>query len=149
MLEEHDITDKPTFTYHVLDVDCPSCANSVQNAVRTTKGVKDARLVYATATLEVVMEPGADENTVKRAVLATVRSCGEDLELSDKEKEELEEEGLRFADIDEDDDIQDSKPAMSNYKYRTLSSDGPTGSLKYEDIDGELSDPDDPEDPMV
>lgn len=66
-----------------------------------------------------------------------------------EEKEELEEEGLRFADIDEDDDIEDSKPAMSNYKYRTLSSDGPTGSLKYEDIDGELSDPDDPEDPMV
>lgn len=90
MLEEHDITDRPTFTYHVLDVDCPSCANNVQNAVRTTKGVKDARLVYATATLEVVMEPGADENTVKRAVLETVRSCGEDLELSDREKEELE-----------------------------------------------------------
>ena len=66
-----------------------------------------------------------------------------------EEKEELEEEGLRFADIDEDDDIEDSKPAMSNYKYRTLSSDGPTASLKYEDIDGELSDPDDPEDPMV
>lgn len=66
-----------------------------------------------------------------------------------EEKEELEEEGLRFADIDEDDDIEDSKPAMSNYRYRTLSSDGPTGSLKYEDIDGELSDPDDPEDPMV
>ena len=65
-----------------------------------------------------------------------------------EEKEELEEEGLRFADIDEDDDIEDSKPAMSNYKYRTLSSNGPTGSLKYEDIDGELSDPDDPEDPM-
>lgn len=66
-----------------------------------------------------------------------------------EEKEELEEEGLRFADIDEDDDIEDSKPAMSNYKYRTLSSDGPTASLKYEDIDGKLSDPDDPEDPMV
>lgn len=66
-----------------------------------------------------------------------------------EEKEELEEEGLRFADIDEDDDIEDSKPAMSNYKYRTLPSDGPTASLKYEDIDGELSDPDDPEDPMV
>lgn len=66
-----------------------------------------------------------------------------------EEKEELEEEGLRFADIDEDDDIEDSKPAMSNYKYRTLPSDGPTSSLKYEDIDGELSDPDDPEDPMV
>ncbi len=66
-----------------------------------------------------------------------------------EEKEELEEEGLRFADIDEDDDIEDSKPAMSNYKYKTLSSDGPTASLKYEDIDGELSDPDDPEDPMV
>jgi hypothetical protein len=66
-----------------------------------------------------------------------------------EEKEELEEEGLRFADIDEDDDAEENKPVMSNYKYRTLSSDGPTASLKYEDIDGELSDPDDPEDPMV
>ena len=66
-----------------------------------------------------------------------------------EEREELEEEGLRFADIDEDDDAEENKPVMSNYKYRTLSSDGPTASLKYEDIDGELSDPDDPEDPMV
>ncbi len=65
-----------------------------------------------------------------------------------EEREELEEEGLRFADIDEDDE-EESRPAMTNYKYRTLSSDGPTASLKYEDIDGELSDPDDPEDPMV
>ena len=63
-----------------------------------------------------------------------------------EEKEELEEETLRFADIDEDDDLEASKPAMSNYK-KSLSSDSPTSSLKYEDIDG-LTDADDPEDPM-
>mgnify|MGYP002626625839 CR=1 FL=1 len=92
-----ELSSEPTFTYHVLDVDCPNCALNVQNAVRSLKSVSDARLVYATATLDVVMAPDADLNACKREVLQTVRSCGEDLELSDAEREELEAERSWFA----------------------------------------------------
>ena len=92
-----ELSSEPTFSYHVLDVDCPNCALNVQNAVRSLKSVEDVRLVYATATLDVVMAPDADLNTCKREVLATVRSCGEDLELSDAEREELEADRSWFA----------------------------------------------------
>lgn len=80
-----------------MGVDCPSCALSVQNAVRTLGCVQDARLVYATATLEVIASPDADLFECKRQVLSTVRSCGEDLELGEDERQELEAERSWFA----------------------------------------------------
>ena len=80
----------PDFAYHVLGIDCPHCAKSCENAVRTLQTVEDARLVYATATLEVVKKPEATSRECRREVLETVRSCGQDLELSDEEREELE-----------------------------------------------------------
>ena len=64
-----------------------------------------------------------------------------------EEKAELEESGLRFADIDEDDAPDDHRSNASNYKYKTLSSDGPTAPLMYEDVDG-FTEADDPEDPF-
>ena len=51
--------------------------------------MEDACLVYATATLEVVCKEDEPVTECKREVLKTVRSCGEDLELSDEEKEQL------------------------------------------------------------
>ena len=87
--EERTLEKEPTFSYHVLDLDCPNCARSVQNAVRALPCVEDARLVYATATLEVVCKEDESVTECKREVLKTVRSCGEDLELSDEEKEQL------------------------------------------------------------
>ena len=65
-----------------------------------------------------------------------------------EEKAELEESGLRFADIDEDDTPDDHRSNASNYKYKTLPSDGPTASLMYEDVDGFTTEADDPEDPF-
>lgn len=85
----HELSGTPDFTYHVLNVDCPHCAMTVQNAVRSLKTVADARLVYATSTLDVVMADGASSYECRRQVLETVRSCGQDLELSDAESEEL------------------------------------------------------------
>ena len=73
----------------MADLDCPSCAKEVQEAVRSCKTVADARVIYATATLEVVSEPDADIVECKREVLKMVRSCGEDLELDEAEMEEL------------------------------------------------------------
>ncbi len=85
-LVEHELEGEPTFSFTVLDLDCPSCAVKVQDAVRSLSCVADARLTYATATLDVVMADDASVLDCKRQVLNTVRSCGEDLELS---KEEL------------------------------------------------------------
>ena len=84
------LTKEPTFAYHVLDVDCPSCAKGCENAVRSLECVEDARLVYSTATLEVVKKPDAEINHCRRHVLETVRDCGEDLELTDEERERLD-----------------------------------------------------------
>ncbi|MDO4805819.1 MAG: cation-translocating P-type ATPase [Coriobacteriales bacterium] len=86
----------PTFSYRVIGVDCPSCAQNVQNAVRALPSVEDARLVYATATLDVLVGPNKDVTDCKREVLLTVRSCGEDLALSAEELQLLEAERSWF-----------------------------------------------------
>ena len=91
-----ELSAEPTFSYRVLGLDCPNCAMGVQNAVRMLKEVEDARLIYATAMLEVVAADDVDVLTCKRAVLETVRSCGQDLELSEAEQEELEAERSWF-----------------------------------------------------
>ena len=52
--------------------------------------VEDAKLTYATATLEVVKEENVSDDDCLREVLACVRSCGQDLELTDEERERLE-----------------------------------------------------------
>ena len=87
--EEHQLAVEPTFTYHVLDVDCPHCALQCQNAVRLCKTVDDARLIYATSTLEIVKKRGVPDDDCLREVLACVRSCGLDLELTEEESYRL------------------------------------------------------------
>ncbi len=86
------LSGTPDFAYHVLGVDCPSCAQETQRAVRALPCVADARLVYASATLEVIAGEGVAEDDCKRQVLACVRSCGQDLELADAERAHLEAE---------------------------------------------------------
>ena len=91
-VEDRVLEAEPSFSYHVLGIDCPSCAQSTQNAVRMLPSVADARLVYATATLEVVADDDVSLDDCRREVLACVRSCGQDLELSDAERERFEAE---------------------------------------------------------
>lgn len=91
-VETRELQGRPSFSYHVLGIDCPSCAQGIQNAVRALPCVEDARLVYATATLEVVAEEHVTLDDCRREVLACVRSCGQDLELSDDERARLEAE---------------------------------------------------------
>ena len=81
-----------SFTYQVKGLDCPSCAKQCENAVRLAEGVADAELNYATGQLLVSKEPGALDAVVERSVLAAVRSCGHDLDLSDEKLRELEAE---------------------------------------------------------
>ncbi len=89
---QHELHGQPSFTYHVLGIDCPNCARGIQNAVRALSCVEDAQLVYATATLSVVAEENVTVDECKRQVLACVRSCGQDLELTDEERTSLEAE---------------------------------------------------------
>ena len=76
----------------MLGVDCPNCARGTQNAVRALPCVEDAQLVYATATLSVIAEENVTVDECRRQVLACVRSCGQDLELTDEERAALEAE---------------------------------------------------------
>ncbi len=93
---ERELEEAPSFSYHVLGIDCPSCAQGTQNAVRMLPCVEDARLVYATATLEVIAEENVTIDECKRQVLACVRFCGQDLELSEEERIALEAERLWY-----------------------------------------------------
>ena len=90
--EEHQLAVAPTFSYHVLDVDCPHCALNCQNAVRLLPTVDDAQLIYATSTLNIVKKHGVSDDDCLREVLACVRLCGQDLELTEDEKVRLEAE---------------------------------------------------------
>ena len=46
-------------TYNV-EVDCPNCAAKMEEAVKNTKGVKDASLSFMTLKLKVEFEDSAD-----------------------------------------------------------------------------------------
>ena len=50
-------------TYNV-EVDCPNCAAKMEEAVKNTKGVKDASLSFMTLKLKVEFEDGADVDAV-------------------------------------------------------------------------------------
>ncbi len=91
-----ELSAEPTFSHVIIGLDCPNCALGVQRAVCALSEVEDARVVYATATLEVVAAENVDVRDCKRAVLDCVRSCGEDLQMSSQELEELEAERSWF-----------------------------------------------------
>ncbi|MEY8436911.1 cation-translocating P-type ATPase [Atopobiaceae bacterium 24-176] len=86
----HELSGAADLTFKVADLDCPNCARNVEEAVRSLPEVADARLTYATASLAVVSAPGVPPATVERAVLDAVRSCGEDLELTEEQVERLQ-----------------------------------------------------------
>ncbi len=88
--EPRQLSDEPSMSYHVLGLDCPSCASGTEDAVRDLECIDDARLTYATATLDVVMNEGADPDHVRKHVLTTVRSRGQDLDLSEEERADLQ-----------------------------------------------------------
>lgn len=87
--EERELSGAPSFSYHVIGVDCPNCAQRLQNAVRMLPSVADARLIYVSATIEVVASDDCALDECRREVLSCVRSCGQDLELSEEEVERL------------------------------------------------------------
>lgn len=67
-------------TYKV-EVDCANCAAKMEEAVKATKGVKDATLSFMTLKLKVEFEDGADVNAVMQDALANCKKLEDDCEI--------------------------------------------------------------------
>ncbi len=88
--DEDDIRLHADIAFHILKLDCPNCAASIQGAVRMLDCTQEAYLQFETAMLYVVLKPGFDEIKAKQEIIKAVRSCGEDVELTHEETCELE-----------------------------------------------------------
>lgn len=64
-------------TYNV-EVDCPNCAAKMEEAVKNTKGVKDASLSFMTLKLKVEFEDGADVDAVMKETYANCQKVEDD-----------------------------------------------------------------------
>lgn len=67
-------------TYKV-EVDCANCAAKMEEAVKATKGVKDAALSFMTLKLKVEFEEGADPDAVMKEALANCKKVEDDCEI--------------------------------------------------------------------
>lgn len=67
-------------TYGV-EVDCANCAAKMEEAVKATKGVKDASLSFMTLKLKVEFEEGADPDAVMKEALANCKKVEDDCEI--------------------------------------------------------------------
>lgn len=67
-------------TYKV-EVDCANCAAKMEEAVKATKGVKDASLSFMTLKLKVEFEEGADTDAVMKEALANCKKVEDDCEI--------------------------------------------------------------------
>ncbi|MBO5973819.1 MAG: cation transporter [Clostridia bacterium] len=52
-----------------IEVDCPNCANKMEQAAAKTEGVKSASVSFMTLRMTVEFADGADEKTVMAQVL--------------------------------------------------------------------------------
>lgn len=64
-----------------IDVDCAACAEKMQDAIRATKGVKDATVSFMTLKLKVEFEEGADPDAVMQEARANCKKVEDDLEI--------------------------------------------------------------------
>lgn len=64
-----------------IEVDCANCAAKMEEAVKATKGVKDAALSFMTLKLKVEFEEGADEKSVMKAALKNCKRVEDDCEI--------------------------------------------------------------------
>lgn len=67
-------------TYGV-EVDCANCAAKMEEAVKATKGVKDATLSFMTLKLKVEFEDGADADEVMKEALKNCKKVESDCEI--------------------------------------------------------------------
>lgn len=67
-------------TYKV-EVDCANCAAKMEEAVKQTKGVKDAALSFMTLKLKVEFEDGADAGAVMQEAYKNCKKVEDDCEI--------------------------------------------------------------------
>lgn len=66
-------------TWRVCGLDCPTCAASVEDAVKCVEGVEEAQVDYASGRLSVAFGPGVDPASATPAVIAAARGAGHEL----------------------------------------------------------------------
>lgn len=67
-------------TYKV-EVDCANCAAKMEEAVKQTKGVKDAALSFMTLKLKVEFEDGVDAGAVMQEAYKNCKKVEDDCEI--------------------------------------------------------------------
>lgn len=66
---------------YAIEVDCANCAAKMEEAVKATKGVKDATISFMTLKLKVEFEEGADIDAVMKEALNNCRKVESDCEI--------------------------------------------------------------------
>ena len=64
-----------------IDVDCANCANSMEQAAKTTDGVKDATVNFMMLKMIVEFEEGADPKKVMKEVQKNCKVVEDDCEI--------------------------------------------------------------------
>lgn len=64
-----------------IEVDCANCANKMEEAAKTTEGVKDAVVNFMTLKMNVEFEEGADPKSVMKEVLKKCKKVEDDCEI--------------------------------------------------------------------
>ena len=64
-----------------IEVDCAACAEKMQDAIRATKGVKDATLSFMTLKVKVEFEDDADPDAVMQEARKNVKKIEDDMEI--------------------------------------------------------------------
>ena len=64
-----------------IDVDCPNCANKMEEAAKKTTGVKNATVNFMALKMIVEFEEGTDTNTVMNEVLKNCKKVESDCEI--------------------------------------------------------------------
>lgn len=64
-----------------IEVDCANCAAKMEEAVKNTKGVKDAAISFMTLKLKVEFEEGADVNEVMKEARKNCKKVESDCEI--------------------------------------------------------------------
>lgn len=64
-----------------IDVDCANCANKMEEAAKSTAGVKNAVVNFMTLKMIVEFEDGQDPKTVMPAVLKNYKRVEDDCDI--------------------------------------------------------------------
>ena len=64
-----------------IDVDCANCANKMEEAAKTTAGVKDATVNFMMLKMIVEFEDGQDPKAVMKDVLKNCKKVEDDCEI--------------------------------------------------------------------